>query len=330
MPAAAILVAAAVLTLVAGCGTTTAPPSAASASPAAATGSGVTVPLSIPDDLSAIPGVDVVVGGVTLHVKVDTGSTGLRVNAAKVAGAAMRLVGPARPYAFASGVQLHGDLAEATLGLGSARSTGPVRFEVIRSAGCLPSRPDCVTGGGGGAFDGIIGLSPRSAPDLDNPLWSLGALGHAYAVHLAPGGASTLVLGAPASGFVLEKLGPDPDPPAGAGSTRAPSWEAATDLCADSSAFGGKVCGRAVVDTGNPILDGVHVPGAADRRSPPGTPVTLSTADGRWTASYTPTRGQIVELSSSAAPGALGRQALAHTDLRYDLDAGTIGLRAHG
>jgi hypothetical protein len=161
--------------------------------------------------------VTVAIGGVPLLMLLDTGSTGIRVASDKIPGSAVAVTGAASPYGYGSGIQLHGDQADADVAIGSYH-TGPLSIELVRSTDCFADKPDCPAAHGvkpamfGGVLDGIMGVSPEEISGLVNPLWPLqDASGHhigrQFAVKYDPAAASgEIQLGVPAAGYGLAQL----------------------------------------------------------------------------------------------------------------------------
>lgn len=310
--------------------TSAAAPAPSAPAPAAGDGPGtVAVPLSYDAARNEIPGVDVAVAGTVMHVKVDTGSTGLRIHAAKVP-AAVEMLGPAAPATFASGARITGTLAEADIGVGPVHSVGATRFEVIQASGCVADHPNCPRPDG--RFDGILGLGAHPAPDLDNPLWSLGPMGRAFSIGLDPAGGGRLVLGTPPGGFDLIPLTPPAPGSRPTGVTGAPNWKAAVPVCFDAAALAvAGVCGPTVFDTGAGPVAIVHRAEGPARAPAAGFPITLSTTDGRWSHTYTTAPGRSASLvadpSGADPPTSLvGRPVFTQAEIRIDLAAGTFGI----
>jgi hypothetical protein len=92
---------------------------------------------------------EVIIGGQTLRVLLDTGSTGLRVLASRVSPDAVQHTGSAPPYRYVSGLMISGDLARASIQLGPYQSVGPIPIEVVTGMTCAPRQPNCPAAGGG-------------------------------------------------------------------------------------------------------------------------------------------------------------------------------------
>jgi hypothetical protein len=125
-------------------------------------------------------------GSASIPAMLDTGSFGLRVMAEALSPADYQDTGIERRFAYGSGVALHGPLATAVVAIGDATTGTPVYFQLVRSVGCIPRKPDCpaarlgpedyrIGGNGfpGQGFAAILGLSmrrPRVAVAALNPL----------------------------------------------------------------------------------------------------------------------------------------------------------------
>lgn len=135
--------------------------------------------------------VPVSVGGSgPIDAELDTGSFGLRVLKAALKPDQYRTTQYYRRYAFGGGARFNGSLAEATLGVGPARTGRPLYFQLIDSVDCVERKPDCpvsrvkpeeygIAGDGypNKGFKAILGTSLRRAPiaaGADNPLTLIG------------------------------------------------------------------------------------------------------------------------------------------------------------
>jgi hypothetical protein len=176
------------------------------------------IPFSVADpDTAPRPVVTVAIGGVPLLLLLDTGSTGIRVAAGKIPTGSVAVTGAAAAYGYGSGIQLHGDQADADVAIGDYH-TGPLPIELVRSTDCFADKPACPAAHGvkpamfGGVFDGIMGVSPEEISGLVNPLWTLhDAAGHhigrQFAVRYDPADVSgEVLLNVPATGYGLAQL----------------------------------------------------------------------------------------------------------------------------
>jgi hypothetical protein len=293
------------------------------------------------------PIVEVIIGGQTLKVLLDTGSTGLRVLASRVPPDAVQHTGPASPYGYGTGIIISGDLARANIQLGPYQSVGPIPIELVTGTTCAPQQPNCPAAGGqkpvmfGGRLDGIMGVSPLLAAGIINPLWQLpDGFGHAFAIHYDPAGQSSVLVGVPAAGYTLVHLNPtDPDglstPPNRSlnASEASPGWDPRISVCFTLSTLpGGKACGPTSFDTGASGLLLIQTPGGSPGAVPTGTPIGLTVPGGGLSYTYTTgpnSTGTIVAAvtSRSIIGSVVGLPLFATADVRYDLADGTIGFR---
>jgi hypothetical protein len=129
----------------------------------------------------------------------DTGSFGLRVLASALSPSDYGDTGIERRFAFGSGVALHGSLATAVVAIGDATTGVPVYFQLVRSVGCVPRKPDCpaarvspgdfrIGGDGlpGQGFAAILGLSMRRPPVAVAALNPLDFVGDAQWIVMLP------------------------------------------------------------------------------------------------------------------------------------------------
>ncbi|MGD3108947.1 DUF3443 family protein [Streptomyces sp. YGL11-2] len=356
--AAVVALAIGMAALVTGCGhpkpsTTHGGAAASSASPASTPRAAGTVPLT-----ATTPGpdgrliADVSIGGKTLKVLVDTGSTGLRVVADKVPSSAVQKIGPkpAGGGSFGSGTQTTGDLAKAVVHLGSYQTSGPIPIELVTGSTCAQNHPNCPAANGkkpemfGGQYDGILGIGVQSAGQgLVNPLWRLqGGIGRTFAIHYDPAGKSSLLLGVPAAGYTEVKLQTERSrankpsstgTPPSKGSDVPPPWNPRIPACFTLATLpGGKTCEPTMFDTGTPTLK-IETSDTPAGQVPANTTVGLSTARGRWSHTYTTGPSLQAHLAGSAASAGAGSAfaglpAYASVDVRYDLATGTIGFHS--
>lgn len=291
------------------------------------------------------PIAEVIIGGQTLRVLLDTGSTGLRVLASRVPPDAVQHTGPAPPLGYGTGIMISGDLARANIQLGPYQSVGPIPIEVVTGITCAPQQPNCPAAGGqkpvmfGGQFDGIMGVSPRPAAGIINPLWQLPhGLGHAFAIHYDPTGQSSVLVGVPAAGYTLVHLNPtDPGglstPPNRSpnASEAPPRWDPRISVCFTLSTLpGGKACGPTLFDTGTSGLL-IQTPGGSPGAVPSGTPIGLTVPAGGLSYTYTTGPNSTATIAAvtprSIIRSIVGLPVFATADVRYDLADGTIGFR---
>jgi hypothetical protein len=310
--------------------------------PAAGSGS---IPYSVADpDTAPRPVVTVAIGGAQLLLLLDTGSTGIRVAADKIPANAVTVTGPAAAYGYGSGIQLHGDQADADVVL-NGYHTGPVPIELVRSTDCFADKPNCPAARGvkpamfGGVLDGIMGVSPEEISGLVNPLWALhDAAGHhigrQFAVQYDPAQVSgEIQLNVPAAGYGLAQL---PRTPAGSHRhvrsallpAAPPSWNPrAVQTCVEGAALA-KNCGPAMFDTGTPEF-ALNVPGGPAGTWPAGRSLVVGVPEAGWSAAYSTGSGTgvtVADAPSTATSGTLiGFPAFAQGPIRFDLEAGTVG-----
>jgi hypothetical protein len=328
--------------LLAGCTASTSAPGTAPATAPGAPVRDAAVGQMIPLSIVTVAGAprlvaDIHVGGTPLRVLLDTGSSGLRVVASKLSPGSATPVGPAPAYAYGSGVELTGTDARASVGIGAVHSVAPLPIELVEATHCVAAQPRCPAADGhappafGGVVDGILGVSLRASTDLGDPMSGLPG-GQAFAVHYDPAGHSSLLLGAPADGFTLQRLQPAPaGGPADAAAS--PNWVAALPLCfrAPSKLAEPACTNLALFDTGSAstTIIAAHV---TDATLPPNTTLTLATTDNRWSQTYITGPGQVATLISPTHAGTnrsiVGLPAFARVDLRFDRTAGTIGFRS--
>jgi len=314
--------------------------------PAAGSGS---IPYSVADpDTAPRPVVTVAIGGVQLLMLLDTGSTGIRVAADKIPSGAVTVTGPAAAYGYGSGIQLHGDQADADVVM-NGYHTGPLPIELVRWTDCFADKPDCPAAHGakpamfGGVLDGIMGVSPEEISGLVNPLWALhdaagNHIGRQFAVSYDPSQVSgEIQLNVPAAGYGLARL---PRTPAGSHRhvrsallpAAPPSWNPrAVQTCVEGAALA-KTCGPAMFDTGTPEF-ALNVPGGPAGTWPAGRSLLVGVPEAGWTAAYGTGAGTgvtVADAPSTTTSGTLiGFPAFAQGPIRFDLEAGTVGFPTH-
>ena len=307
------------------------------------------IPYSVADpDTAPRPVVTVEIGGVQLLMLLDTGSTGIRVAADKIPADAVTVTGPAAAYGYGSGIQLHGDQADADVVM-NGYHTGPLPIELVRSTDCFADKPDCPAAHGaepamfGGVLDGILGVSPEEVSGLVNPLWALhdaaGApIGRQFAVQYDPAKVSgEIQLNVPADGYGLVQL---PRTPAGSHRhvrsalvpAAPPSWNPrALQTCVEGAGLP-KDCGPAMFDTGTPEF-ALNVPGGPAGTWPAGRSLVVRVPQAGWSAAFSTGSGTgvtVTDAASTTTSGTLiGFPAFAQGPIRFDLEAGTVGFPVH-
>ncbi|MBS2533995.1 hypothetical protein KGQ20_14565 [Catenulispora sp. NF23] len=307
------------------------------------------IPFSVADpDTAPRPVVTAEIGGVQLLLLLDTGSTGIRVAADKIPSSAVAVTGAARPYGYGSGIQLHGDQANADVVL-AGYHTGPLPIELVRSTDCFADKPDCPAAHGaepamfGGVLDGIMGVSPEEISGLVNPLWGLqdpagNHIGRQFAVRYDPAEVSgEILLNVPAAGYGLAQL--PRTPPLNhqrsrpANPAKPPSWNPrAVQTCVEGTGLA-KTCAPAMFDSGTPEF-ALNVPGAPAATWPAGRSLTVGVPQARWSATYGTGAGTgvtVTDAPSTDTSGTLiGLPAFAKGPIRFDLAAGTVGFPVPG
>ncbi|MEV7027033.1 DUF3443 family protein, partial [Kitasatospora sp. NPDC093558] len=263
--------------------------SATSAASAASTASNQPGPVTIP--LTYLPAgsasgqpaqprlaTTISVGTSRLNVLVDTGSSGLKVLASKVAATDATTTGTTSTGAFGNGLTISGNEATATLTLGAATATAQT-IVLVNSVSCAPTVPNCEAANGqtpeefGGVFDGILGIGMTlriGTSCCTNPM--VGLTGNtSYVIHFDPA-APTLVLRpaqATTARFTMTSLPPTASASASPSSVAA--WDATPmQACLTVSSVLGKTCAPVVLDTGSATLNLLLPPSQA----PPSSALT--------------------------------------------------------
>ncbi|MGH7055756.1 MAG: hypothetical protein ACREFA_18305 [Stellaceae bacterium] len=169
-------------------------------------------------------------GSASIAAMLDTGSFGLRVLEPALSPSDYQETGIERRFRYGSGVALRGSLVTAVVQIGGATTGAPVYFQLVRSVGCTPRKPDCPAvrvgpadyriGGNGlpdQGFEAILGLSLRRPPvavAAFNPLDFVGDSKWIIVLPL-PGGTEpgTLIINPSApdlTGFSAAQLAPPP------------------------------------------------------------------------------------------------------------------------
>lgn len=291
--------------------------------------------------------------GAPVEAALDTGSFGLRILKAATAPGQYQATDLHRSYAFGGGAEFKGVLARGVIGVGDARTAGPVLFHLVESVGCVEGRPACaaskvkaadyrIAGDGypGQGYSAILGLSLRRAAAEDsaqNPLTAAGP--RSWIVLLPrPGEAAPghLIIDpdeADRAGFTAVKLPPAAE---ASGGRLAGFADTALPGCLIEDNDGQRFCGPSLLDTGAPGLsvatDTVTGPRpwGAGRHARieidgAGGPVSLPFTSGADYASRVvlhPRRGPAggADLSFGSLP------YLTYAVL-YDAEAGTVGFK---
>jgi hypothetical protein len=233
--------------------------------------------------------------GPPVEALLDTGSSGLRVLPGGMPHGEFRTTRTPAVAAFGSGVVLRGPVAEAVVRIGGLASAGPIRFQAVDSATCVPQRPQCpahdmrledyriaADGQRGEGFLAIIGIAMGNGPRLAgvaNPLAQL------------PGDASFMI-DLPGYGAERGRLVINPTAAEHAGFTAfnlprnpadvalpngVPGWiTARLPGCVVNLSLNMRSCGPTLFDTGAESVDIATAPaGTPTAAWPAGTPVRL-------------------------------------------------------
>lgn len=290
--------------------------------PLGAQTSAIVIPLSADHGSGGEPrlGIDVTVGSTTKRVLFDTGSTGLRMLAKELPDDAYKRTGRLAKYEFGFGVEVRGEEATATIGIGAARANN-VPLQIVDEFGCGPEiRGDCPAQTlGMETFSGYAGIfgayirPPLLKGCCDSPFFNLdGKIGHRFIVHANFDGPTVT-------------LNPD------AATQR-------TFSIVDFEAFGAprgcirvyesahETCGPVIFDTGTPPLL-ITTTGTVPPQ--PWTHATLRI--GTWTHDF-----KIGPLSRGGVPLSVhrsdvvrivvGLMAMQEFDVYYDLDRRQVGV----
>ena len=220
-------------------------------------------------------------GDAPLDALLDTGSFGVRVLKAAVRPESYKSTDTRRSHPFASGIRFSGPMAEATLGVGGARTAQPVLIQVIDKVECVERRPNCpaskvsskdfgIAGGGypGQGFKAILGVSMRQAQRGDgaeNPLLAMGDASWIIELPLpkdpSPGHLIVNPTEDDRTGFALLQLqrqaggmgGGGPMGDEEGGKDGGEGWmDGALAGCLVSEATHESLCGKTLLDTGAP------------------------------------------------------------------------------
>ncbi len=319
-----------------------------SASAAAAPGT-ITVPIQVVGGAAtattAKPMVEVRVGsGPAVPVLLDTGSSGLQLFAAKAPtgpGDGVTVTSTPDRITYAGGHRFIGQVAQAVVTVGAARTTRPIPFGLVQTAVCIPTKPLCPVAAGGATspFDGgawgILGIGLLPGPDgLANPLTGMvEGRGHRWSIHLR-GSSGALVLGAPApspaslvTSFSLA--------PAGTAGGVAFWKDASLPTCVAVGTASG--CGPSLFDTGTAQLqvqgsayDGLPTSGAGNVVAP-GLAVSVTRrapVAPLWTSTTGTTKSVDTVLVEAGTPDFVnfGIEPFFQFVVSYDDVAGTLDL----
>jgi hypothetical protein len=288
-------------------------------------------------------------GSAPFDVLLDTGSSGLRVFASKLAGVSVDVTTETNDAEFGGGDTLFGHTATGTVRFGDAggvTTPAPIAFQLVESFGCAASNPTCDLASGSDAFftdAGIfgilgVGLRPGVPADVFSPFAQLGPTLSTGFVIATGGFASTagvvlLGLADPAAaGFTTVSL-----PSIGTLGNGAPAWgdDQVSACFRVNGAATAPACTAAVFDTGSdsdvlygPNLPAVDVAGGA---LAPGVSfeATVSPAlDLAFVVGPSPTASQDLVWVDTTDPFAtLSIEVFFRHDVSFDLAGGRIGFK---
>ncbi len=136
-------------------------------------------------------GVPITIAGQPTELLLDTGSAGLRVFANAVGSQGLERLGIPNQVQFGDGTVYIGELALASVQIGSATTTDRIIIQVVDEVTCIPSAPNCPGQTGfdnfnNAGFSGILGVSLNARTSdlqLYNPLAQLeGDLASGYII----------------------------------------------------------------------------------------------------------------------------------------------------
>ncbi len=171
---ATLLVATSLLVIIAGCSSSkqsdAEPPSLG----------GLEIPLKTGRSKSDVRAtIETTIGGTNQTLLFDTGSAGLTVLSTAVPQSVSTMTGAPFQGEFAGGVVLSGVVVAVPIEVGGNATTGPISIQIVQSATCASSAPDCAAKDGISAFgrsigaDGIFGAGLWSNALVFSPLLQL-------------------------------------------------------------------------------------------------------------------------------------------------------------
>ena len=141
---------------------------------------GLEIPLKIGRSKSDVRAtIETTIGGTDQTLLFDTGSAGLTVLSTAVPQSVSTMTGAPFQGAFAGGVVLSGVVVAVPLDVGGNATVGPISIQLVQSATCASSAPDCAAKDGVSAFgrsigaDGIFGAGLWSSGSVFSPLLQL-------------------------------------------------------------------------------------------------------------------------------------------------------------
>jgi hypothetical protein len=232
----------------------------------------VTIPLAFSQssygaEFEPVPIIDVTIGrDHTVPVLLDTGSIGLHVFASAMSASSwpgVEVWSQRETIQTLDGTLFSGNVASATLGFGSLKTTKPVPFQVIDATRCGDDVLDvgCQPGGDEAGLeavgaDGIMGIGlhgPVPGDPVTNPLLSLpGKFGQVWTLNMtneSVGGNGGLILGPPPLSHPLVRISLT-----SIGSSYGePDWNDYPQLCWLIGQY--RMCGPTILDSGSNFAD---------------------------------------------------------------------------
>jgi hypothetical protein len=314
-------------------------------------GSAVDVPITITQSSSDGAmrfSIGIEVGGSSLDVMVDTGSTGLRILRDAVPDAAFACATTnASRETYQSGLELDGVVARATVTIGGAATPAPIPVMYVDSIAC--NRSDCGASSDSaetatvfGGFRAILGIGLRNSPgEIGSPIPQLPGQ-PSFVVRTAAYGATTgtLTIGPiDTSAFATLQLPAASDDGTLANGT--PAWDDRYGIptCLEEATSGDDYCEPGIWDTGAPATT-INWPAAAGdvvlasesqiavTIGPPATPLGAYA----FTIGAVPVPGiDKVVVVPAIGEGFinLGTALFFHADALFDPLHGIVGLHVH-
>lgn len=283
--------------------------------------------------------VSITVGGAPVDVLLDTGSSGLRVFASAIPGAAMTITAEADSVEFGGGDRMVGHTATAIVGFSELATSAPIAFHLVESFACDPAVPACDFAGNNAAsftdsgIYGILGVGLR-AGDPAEVFSPFAQLADGFVIHTGGFGstAGEVTLGA-ATGFATIAL-----PPAGTLPDGKPAWaDDSSQACFTVDGVATQpACTDVVFDTGSnadvidamnlstaQLTNGALAPNVAFAvTSPPAAALA-------FTVGAQTTSRDLVLIDTSDAFAILGIEVFFRDEISFDLASGQVGLRPY-
>jgi hypothetical protein len=319
----------------------------------------VDVPVTISEEVETESmrfSVPVSIGGTSLMMQLDTGSSGLRIIKGAIPDDAFsRVTATTVSYSYHSGLVIQGVVAYATVALGSLATPAPIPVMLIEEASCIATMPDCGANGVPlseltlfGPYKAILGVGMRNlAPsgEVGSPIPQFaGEPGFIVMAPVYGGTAGTLRIRPQPSQLAAFKTFDLPELSDGAPlANGVPSYDDRYGLpaCLDDQTSGTHYCVGAELDTGNPPVY-IEWPAHGDAGTtelPPGEKISLTLgpasaplAQYSFTVGATPEPG-IDEVLVESATGSgfmnVGTLVFFHYDVYLDQAHGLVGLAPH-